>query len=83
MAKYSLFTIYSNGNLTFNFGGLNRDDRERMIGERFRALVRDRLEFDSDLKYPYLEASEWQSNTDTFIEVIKSLLLEFPIVTSD
>jgi len=73
----SVYTAYTDGKLSINFGWLNGDDK----ATKFRDTLKDKLETETNLKFPdnYREhfvtftVDEWADQVDLLISVIKDL----------
>ncbi|HEY7817261.1 MAG TPA: hypothetical protein VIG29_03505, partial [Vicinamibacteria bacterium] len=73
LAQRSLCSVYSNGDLSLNFGWLNEGPREERLRDRFKELVADR----AGLRQAGLRAREWVLKSDTLQEILGILVAEF------
>ena len=82
LAKRSLYTVYSDGELVLNFGWLN----DSLTAERYRDLFREKLSAIKTIndKIPpdykdkgiKISISEWAPYVDKFISIIQELISE-------
>jgi hypothetical protein len=81
LARRSLYTVYSNGELWFNFGWLNEDPREEQVATRFKDLVVEQFGLTiADDRLPThvpIAGSEWTMKADVLLQILEQLLEEF------
>lgn len=86
IGKYSVFSIFSDGRLTINFGSFNNTPEEH----EFIAFFKDRLVADLgftvpedyEKRYPNYLVGIWSQNTGKFVEIIDVALQKYPVPSS-
>ena len=76
----SLFTVWSNGSMQLNFGWLRGSETSETYRDRFKELVKKRLEFQIPENYvsKYLgyPVDVWGPRVHTFIKILEELLTD-------
>lgn len=77
----SLITVYSTGELSFNFVWLNRSGIAEQVRDRMKELAAKRLDLempqDYASKWLVFPVSEWGAKADYLVKMLKELLSEF------
>ncbi|WP_304511887.1 hypothetical protein [Desulfobacula sp.] len=81
LGKYSVFTIFSDGRLTVNFGSFNNDPEQR----KFMAFLKEKLVTylgfivpeDYERRYPNYSVEQWAGKTKQFIETLDLIIHEY------
>ena len=83
LGKNTVFSVYSDGRLTVNFGnfGMNSDQHE------FLALLRDKLvndlgfavPEDYERRYPNYPVEEWTAKIKEFLNALEFILEAYPV----
>lgn len=81
LAQRSLCSVYSNGEMSLNFGWLNETPREEHVRERFKQLVSDHTQLGvpdnyRDRNVP-VRARDWVPKSSALVKVLEELVREF------
>lgn len=80
LCQRSLFSVYSNGRLSLNFGWLHETERVEAMRDRFIALAIEKLGLpaaDYRDKYQYVRIDDWRGRGEAVTDVLKVLITEF------
>lgn len=81
LGKPSLLSVYSDGNISFNFWWFHGSDRTNEIRKRYIDLVTDRLEVPAREKQdnlPLVGPAVWMPKKAALVGVLDQLISEFP-----
>jgi len=85
LAKYPIFSIYSDGKLTFRFGNLSDDPEGKKLNPFLKHNVVDLLKLpvpdDYESRLPSYPIEEWSNKTDAFIKMLDLLVKEYSSTT--
>ena len=83
LGKYSVFSIFSDGRLTINFGNFNNDSEEKQFNAFLKQKLTDLLKFtvpeDYERRYPNYSVGTWANKTGKFIEMLDSIVREYSV----
>jgi len=81
LSQKSILSVYSNGQLSINFGWFRGSDKLDEFRENYAKEVRDRLQFtipDNLIKkYPAFAISEWSEKIEDLITIVDSILNQY------
>jgi len=82
LGKYSVFTVFSDGTLTINFGSFNKSTEEQeFIGFLKEKLVNEigfSVPQDYERRYPNFKISEWAKNIDALLVILADIQNKYP-----
>ena len=86
IGKYSVYTVFSDGRLTMNFGSFNNQPEQREFIEFLKDRLVANLGFtvpeDYERRYPNYPIEKWSEKTGGMEEVLELVLQEYPITNS-
>lgn len=86
IGKYSVFTVFSDGRLTMNFGSFNNQPEQREFIEFLKDRLVANLGFtvpeDYERRYPNYPIEKWSEKTGGIEEVLELILQKYPITNS-
>ena len=82
LGKYSVFTIFSEGTLTINFGSFNKSSEELTFISFLKEELINRLAFsipeDYERRYPNYKVSTWGPKVDEFLKILELIQEKYP-----
>lgn len=76
----SIFSLYSSGTLQINFPYLNRPETITYLKDKLVSDLSFVVPDDYEKRYPWYPIEKWSDKADKFIEIIESLLQQYPPV---
>ena len=78
----ALFSIFSDGALTINFGSLDKTEKEEKFRYFFKNQIASKMNLqvpeDYKKRFPHYKISEWSQNVDIMTELLDEIMEQFP-----
>ena len=76
ISERTLFTVFTNGELSLNLGWLNQTKKMEEYRDNLHSLIKKEFTLNPDKKYPRIKSKELFTKKDSFISSIEKLLLD-------
>jgi len=82
----SVFTVFSNGDITVNYGSFNKNQEQKEFIALLKEELANHLNFsapeDYERRYPSYSINDWSSKTDQFFAVLEWMIDKYPVPDS-
>jgi hypothetical protein len=86
LGKYSVYSVFSDGSITFNYGSFKTESGQSGFAEFLKNELQDRVDLaapnDYERRYPNYKIDQWYEKVDRLLDVLDLMIEKYPLQES-